>query len=557
MKIGIVHGYLLTGTGSNIYVRNLVQKFVEGGHEVFLFCQEPKPELINFINDINIFNTDNITFRQTLNRKTTFKGQCHFFKPNLHGILPVFVLDKYEGYTVKEFHNMPLDEIENYIFYNVKAIKTVLDKIEPDFIQTNHFIMSPYIIFKALGHKQIPYFLTIHGSCLNFSVKKDTRLVPYALTALESAYKCCTLSEHTAYELKEFLQSQNYQLKDDIKIIPAGCDTDVFNVSAASKKQNLKKLYKLFSANFKKGGKNPDITQQFANELSTFSKEKYSEIRNNQLKQLFKKYNEYYDKRLPDEDVIEKLKNINVEKEKIILFTGKYLWTKGIQDIITASPLIFEQIPDARIILVGFGDSREIFEGLIFALSSGDYELYTYLCEHHAALDIGTNVLTPDTSLTFLNKLKQDKKIKNYFKLAGNRSIKDKIIFTGIFNHEQLKYLLPCADIFVAPSIFTESFGLVAIEALSCGVFPMVTYAYGFKEISDIIFKCFPKETKDIKKLALDEYFIENLAHNIITVLNNNRFHTPDFKRKCYKIVENNYSWDAVAQIYENILKSK
>lgn len=544
MKIGIVHGYLLTDTGSNIYVRNLAQKFCEHGHEVFLFCQEPGPELIDFINDVNIFEKNNINYKQIINRKTKFKGKCHFFKPYINGLLPVFVLDKYEGYIVKEFHNMPLNEIENYISFNVKAIKTVLDKVELDFIQTNHFIMSPYIVLKALGDKKTPYFLTIHGSCLNFSVKNDKRLHPYVLTALKSAYKACTLSEHTTWEVKEFLASQNYVLKNEIKIIPAGCDTDVFNVSNQDKKQNMEKLSGIFFNNLKKGGKNTRLTQKFLKELEEQKK-------NKQLKDFFKLHNSYYDKHMPDENIAKKLESINVEKEKIVLFTGKYLWTKGIQDIITASPLILKQIPKTRIVLVGFGDSREIFEALIFALNKCDYELYTYLCKYHAKLDIGTDVLTPDTSLMFLNKLKQKNEIASYFRLAKILSIKDKIIFTGILNHEQLSYLLPCADVFVAPSIFTESFGLVAVEALSCGILPVITYAYGFKELNDTMFKYFSKETQNIKKLFLDEFFIENLAQNIVSVLKGDTFNTSKFKHKCRKLVQEHYSWDAVAKIYE------
>ena len=35
----MTHGYMLSGTGSNVYVQNLCRALVRGGHEVHLLCQ--------------------------------------------------------------------------------------------------------------------------------------------------------------------------------------------------------------------------------------------------------------------------------------------------------------------------------------------------------------------------------------------------------------------------------------------------------------------------------------------------------------------------------------
>jgi len=40
MRILIFHGYLLRGTGSNIYNANLARTLARLGHEVDLFCQD-------------------------------------------------------------------------------------------------------------------------------------------------------------------------------------------------------------------------------------------------------------------------------------------------------------------------------------------------------------------------------------------------------------------------------------------------------------------------------------------------------------------------------------
>jgi len=51
--------------------------------------------------------------------------------------------------------------------------------------------------------------------------------------------------------------------------------------------------------------------------------------------------------------------------------------------------------------------------------------------------------------------------------LARDLGIADKVMFTG--NQDRVNNILPLADLFLLPSA-SESFGLAALEALSCGV---------------------------------------------------------------------------------------
>ena len=45
MRILIWHGYLLDGTGSNVYTRALARAWSRAGHDVVVVCQEPHPEI--------------------------------------------------------------------------------------------------------------------------------------------------------------------------------------------------------------------------------------------------------------------------------------------------------------------------------------------------------------------------------------------------------------------------------------------------------------------------------------------------------------------------------
>ncbi len=44
MRILLWHGYLLGGTGSNVYTRALAREWSLAGHDVVVFSQEPQPE---------------------------------------------------------------------------------------------------------------------------------------------------------------------------------------------------------------------------------------------------------------------------------------------------------------------------------------------------------------------------------------------------------------------------------------------------------------------------------------------------------------------------------
>jgi hypothetical protein len=74
MRILIFHGYLLRGTGSNIYNASLVRALARLGHQVELVCQERDPGPLGLPDAVRVT------------------------VPDIGGVLPVYVADHYEGY---------------------------------------------------------------------------------------------------------------------------------------------------------------------------------------------------------------------------------------------------------------------------------------------------------------------------------------------------------------------------------------------------------------------------------------------------------------------------
>lgn len=228
---------MLTGTGSNLYVNNVAREMCKAGHTVYLVCQDSKPEDIDYIQDVNVFNKENTHYNNIHRKETSFQGKCLCFKPNLDHFLPVYVFDHYEGFTVKEFTDCSDEEIERYVKQNLTALQTILKDFKIDVIQTNHSIMFPYIVSCISNITQYKHFITLHGSALNFSVKKDKRFIFHVQKGFESAEKIFVVSNHAQEELIEFCKSNNmHEIINKIHRIPAGVDVDNFKILQSSKK---------------------------------------------------------------------------------------------------------------------------------------------------------------------------------------------------------------------------------------------------------------------------------------------------------------------------------
>ena len=86
-------------------------------------------------------------------------------------------------------------------------------------------------------------------------------------------------------------------------------------------------------------------------------------------------------------------------------------------------------------------------------------------------------------------------------------------------NHEEIKHLLPAVDALVAPSVFPESFGMVAIEAMACGVLPILTYQSSFREMSIWCIEASQNVGLAIQEVPLGPTAAGAIANNILTLL--------------------------------------
>ena len=113
MKIIMTHGYMLSGTGSNIYVQSLCRALVSEGHDVHLLCQEPDPLAYDFVG--KSAKVDAIGIEDLGKQETPYTGHCTLYRPEIGDLLPVYVYDDYPGWLVKTFLDLTEEELENYL----------------------------------------------------------------------------------------------------------------------------------------------------------------------------------------------------------------------------------------------------------------------------------------------------------------------------------------------------------------------------------------------------------------------------------------------------------
>jgi glycosyltransferase involved in cell wall biosynthesis len=225
MKILLWHGYLMSGSGSNVYTLNIANAWRAGGHEVVVMCQARGAAEIPTVDVTADMAEDNLSYEPVATGHPPAAGSCTVVRPYIHGLLPVYVYDDYEGFEVKRFVDLADSELDRYTQANVTAMTSVLRSFAPDFVITGHEVMGPYIAklaCAATGHR---YVAKLHGSALEYTVKQDTkRFLPFAAEGLSSAHRVVGGSDY----MLEAAASVIPGWRDKAMVVNPGADVELF-----------------------------------------------------------------------------------------------------------------------------------------------------------------------------------------------------------------------------------------------------------------------------------------------------------------------------------------
>jgi glycosyltransferase involved in cell wall biosynthesis len=191
LKILLWHGYLLGGTGSNVYTRQLAREWSRAGHDVTVLSQEPRPEGYDL-------------------------GSAAAVRPDVHGFLPVFVLDRYEGYEVRRVQECTRAELDAWVEANAAAIRALLPA---ELVFANHVVLGGPV-GAASG---APYAVKAHGSELEYSMRGNPGLESWGRESLEHARATFVGSEHIRAVLREVCGAV-----ERVHEVPPGVDVELW-----------------------------------------------------------------------------------------------------------------------------------------------------------------------------------------------------------------------------------------------------------------------------------------------------------------------------------------
>src|SRR3954452_2013479 len=118
LRILIFHGYLLRGTGSNVYNAALVTALAKLGHEVHLLCQDRQAGELPFVDALGRWEEGELRVEEL--REPV---RVTAYLPDIGRTLPVYVADEYEGFDARPYPDLSDDEVEHYIAANAAAVR--------------------------------------------------------------------------------------------------------------------------------------------------------------------------------------------------------------------------------------------------------------------------------------------------------------------------------------------------------------------------------------------------------------------------------------------------
>ncbi len=283
VRILVWHGYYLSGTGSNVYTQAIAREWSRAGHEVVVVCQEPRPDEIDL-------------------------GGAEVVRPDLpDGLLPVFVLDRYEGFEPRLLQDFTPVERERYVEANAAALRELLPA---DLVFCNHALAGG-AVGAATG---APFAVKVHGSELEYSLRVSPELQAAAAEALERAQAVFVGSTHIREVLGEVVGHV-----ERVHEVPPGVDVEGFR--PRDRPAALAGLLEEAVAD----RPNPENRSE----------------------------------RLPDEWNAERLEAFFAGERPTVVYVGKLLYNKGVHLLLEAL-----QGLEARALVVGFGDYRASLERL-------------------------------------------------------------------------------------------------------------------------------------------------------------------------------------------------
>jgi glycosyltransferase involved in cell wall biosynthesis len=505
VRVLIFHGYLLRGTGSNVYNASLAQALAGQGHEVHLLCQDRHAAELDWVDAAGDWDGGGLEVKEI--RDAGHPGSVTVYRPDIGGLLPVYVLDRYEGFEVKTFPDLSDAELDRYLDANVAAVRGVVAAAgDPQAALANHLIMGPAILARA----GLSFAIKVHGSDISYTVRPHPdRFVPYAREGTDAAAGILAGSSHTARALFETVPDPG--LPERTRLGPPGVDIHRFRPHPAE--ESLRDLEALAE---RLAGEEPDED----GEEDSFDRD--------------------------GAEIAAALRTWGLGDPRV-LFVGKLLVSKGVDLLAAAWPLVHRArtaagAPAPRILFIGFGAFEEGLRTLIDALERGDLGAARDVAARGRGLEGADQ---PDEPLPILSGFLEDPP-EGYADAA--REATGSTLIGGRLEHDEVADVMPAAHTFAMPSTWPEAFGMVPAESAACGVPPTAADHSGMREVAQLLAEAVPPDLGRLLSFPVGPGAVTELADRLEGWLALEPGRRLEAGLALARRVDELWSWDGVAR---------
>jgi len=433
MRILIWHGWLLEGSGSNVYTARVVETWRAQGHDVLLIAQERHPERFPFF---DAWADGDLAAARPLDADPA-PGRATLFRPDIGDLMPVFVYDEYEGFRVKTFVDLSEEELETYLDRSVTTLREAAARHGTEVAVAGHAIPGALIAGRALG--SIPYVAKIHGSDVEYAMRKQQRYVDLAREGLEGAASVAGASRDVLERLVGLVPS----VADRLRVVHPGVEVERFR--PMPRREALLRTADLLQEDpALERGRPGGLARDVGRALRLRDAEALDRLAG------------AYDQTSPDPAAPERLRALSVYEGPLVGYLGKLIPQKGVHDLLAALAVVR---PRPHALIVGFGTFREWLEALVTALDAGDADAVAFLDE---GMPVGLSAE----------------------EVAAAAGLAEHVSFTGRLDHRYAGSAAAALDVLVVPSILEEAFGMVALEGTAAGALPLMARHSGLAEVA-------------------------------------------------------------------------
>ncbi|HYZ10651.1 MAG TPA: glycosyltransferase, partial [Actinomycetota bacterium] len=425
-----------------MYTAKVAEEWRRHGHEVLLLCQQAPTDRLGFV---DLWQRDtgpgHAEFVFTPHGEAT-GGRVTVVRPDIGPLLPVYVLDEYEGFEVKRFVDLTDEELNAYLDRNVVALRDPAAGFGPDAVVVSHLMPGAVVARRALGDGA--FVVKAHGSDLEYAIRLQERYAVLAREGVEGARAVVGASRDVLRRTVEVVPA----VEGRTRVVPPGVDIERWRPRL--RVEALEEAARALD-------RDPDTARGRPARTDGASTAAVARGDMETLDALARTY----DQTAPDPDAAARLRSLADRAGPIVGYLGKLIPEKGVERVLEAAALLDGDLPA---VVVGFGLGRELLAALVAVLDRGDVEGYARLRDgSRLALE-----LEPD-------------------EVRAARGFADRVTFTGRLDHRYAPEVLAAFDMLVVPSTLEEAFGMVAAEGAATGALPLVARHSSLAEVAEAL----------------------------------------------------------------------